>query len=46
VFREGLVIGGLGTRIFNKSYAELKPPTGIGHTGLTITVIATFTARP
>jgi hypothetical protein len=34
--------GGLGTRIFNKSYAEHKTPTDIGLMGLTIMETLTF----
>ena len=46
VFREGPDFGGLGTRIFNKSCAELKPPMDIGHMARIITETPLFIEQP
>ena len=39
-------IGGHGTKIFSKSFAELRLPTGIGRTESIFMETRTFTARP
>ena len=40
------VFGEHGTKIFNKSYAELKPPTDIGHMARIITETPIFIEQP